>query len=1170
MKAIKKLSKVILIAMLCISITKTSFAAMETQDGLQVTLSTDKEEYEREEQITAILKVTNTNNTTINKVTLETFIPKGYSLTNYSPVSSKYIESLKSGETMTLSISLQAINETVIKSSDDSSEKISTEIKEDNLTPNTKDTSKIFIWIAVLLISLLGVILILKAGNKKIKKGISTMLIGIIFFNIIFETNIYANTIDVTQKQIYLKKNVLVGGTDIMLQASVTYAVLENDNIDSTNAYTITFESLGGSKVENQIVEEGRTIIKPISPTKNGCIFNGWYTDENYTDYFDFDERTINTDITLFARWFEYSNTMDEDSDGIPDVLEELLGTDKTNVDTDNDGLSDYIEINLLSMDPLREDTDSNGIPDSYEDSDNDGLTNLEEIRLGTNPMMNDSDNDGLDDAEELRNYSTDPQNADTDGDGVSDGKEIELGTDPLTAQGTFEVKVFAKEEDNVIVSVDTKLKGDLVETLSVTQVTNNNFFNEDMPGYIGAAYDFYVDGNFESATISFEFEPKLLLDENFVPVIYYFNESTQMIEALDTTIKGNIASAVVSHFSTYILLNKSEVEMVWDEEILPPGETDSNDSVIEIVYVIDYSASMNSNDPEYLRLDIVNQFIKKLRDNQDRASVVKFAAYATTLVPLSTDKEMLTNAVNGIVNASDNGCDSEAGTNGTDGLHAALEQLKNSDGDYKYIIFLTDGEDTTSSYSYDELIKVAVQYGVKIYSVGMGEADESLLTNIAASTDGKYYFASNVDIDDDSDENLMGIFNDIENNTIDRELDSNNDGISNYYTKLLCEGKIVLGTGKANPFSGISYELVQANDDYDGDGLKNGEEIIVTSNDTYVYVKMKSNPALIDSDGDGLYDNQSRTADITISNGKKIKSTIAPADPEPLTYNGPKGMWEYHIDQMTRGTISTEYSNGDGLEFLSYLPKPVADFVVESIVKLNDPLLDNEEFIRNIVMAVKWCSETAWRYSSIAQELSSSLGAYILNFISDNEGVAYHSQPDTWQRKFGYNEFYDNVFRVGSFMDFDKVVFNANGERYALWLWKGDYWNLHSGAEIGLYKYRTNNSSDNMELYDAIDFELPMKLSLYYYYTSKDIKQVFSWAPVIKQWWITGFNASEEFQNPKNTPMVSVGTIDFTEYESMFNGLKTAIDSDFKNFKDYVIFDEDNHTLWIMWDVRK
>ncbi|MEO5929909.1 MAG: hypothetical protein ABIR47_08245 [Candidatus Kapaibacterium sp.] len=58
-------------------------------------------------------------------------------------------------------------------------------------------------------------------------------------------------------------------------------------------------------------------------------------------------------------------------------------------------------------------------------DSDNDGLTNAAENRLGTNPNNPDTDGDGLTDAEEVNIYHTDPLKADTDNDGLSDGKEI-------------------------------------------------------------------------------------------------------------------------------------------------------------------------------------------------------------------------------------------------------------------------------------------------------------------------------------------------------------------------------------------------------------------------------------------------------------------------------------------------------------------------------------------------------------------------------------------------------------------------------------------------------------------------------------------------------------------------------------------------------------------------
>ena len=65
------------------------------------------------------------------------------------------------------------------------------------------------------------------------------------------------------------------------------------------------------------------------------------------------------------------------------------------------------------------------------DDADGDGLTNVEESELGTDPRLADSDHDGLSDSEEI-SYETDPLNKDTDGDGAKDGLEVRRGTDPL------------------------------------------------------------------------------------------------------------------------------------------------------------------------------------------------------------------------------------------------------------------------------------------------------------------------------------------------------------------------------------------------------------------------------------------------------------------------------------------------------------------------------------------------------------------------------------------------------------------------------------------------------------------------------------------------------------------------------------------------------------------
>lgn len=66
-------------------------------------------------------------------------------------------------------------------------------------------------------------------------------------------------------------------------------------------------------------------------------------------------------------------------------------------------------------------------------DYDGDGLDDLAEIALGTNPANRDSDGDGLEDNDELTVHNTDPTEADIDNDGLNDREEIfDYGTDPF------------------------------------------------------------------------------------------------------------------------------------------------------------------------------------------------------------------------------------------------------------------------------------------------------------------------------------------------------------------------------------------------------------------------------------------------------------------------------------------------------------------------------------------------------------------------------------------------------------------------------------------------------------------------------------------------------------------------------------------------------------------
>ena len=64
-------------------------------------------------------------------------------------------------------------------------------------------------------------------------------------------------------------------------------------------------------------------------------------------------------------------------------------------------------------------------------DRDHDGLTDEEEVDLGTDKTKADTDGDGLKDGDEQA-YNTNPLVKDTDGDGYNDNTEIQAGTDPL------------------------------------------------------------------------------------------------------------------------------------------------------------------------------------------------------------------------------------------------------------------------------------------------------------------------------------------------------------------------------------------------------------------------------------------------------------------------------------------------------------------------------------------------------------------------------------------------------------------------------------------------------------------------------------------------------------------------------------------------------------------
>ena len=123
---------------------------------------------------------------------------------------------------------------------------------------------------------------------------------------------------------------------------------------------------------------------------------------------------------------------LDTDGDGMPDDYEiangfNPLDPSDAGQDADSDGLTNLQEYQL-GTNPHNPDTDGDGIPDG------------QEVKLGTNPLDPDTDHDGLTDGQEIA-LGTNPLNPDTDGDGIPDGIEVRLGLNPLVPDATTTVQ---------------------------------------------------------------------------------------------------------------------------------------------------------------------------------------------------------------------------------------------------------------------------------------------------------------------------------------------------------------------------------------------------------------------------------------------------------------------------------------------------------------------------------------------------------------------------------------------------------------------------------------------------------------------------------------------------------------------------------------------------------
>lgn len=207
------------------------------------------------------------------------------------------------------------------------------------------------------------------------------------------------------------------------------------------------------------------------------------------------------------------------------------------------------------------------------------------------------------------------------------------------------------------------------------------------------------------------------------------------------------------------IILARPQTRNSWDSHTVEG---------IDIMLAMDVSTSMLAEDLKPNRMEaaksVAAEFIADRPD--DNIGLTIFAGEAFTQCPMTTDHSSLLNLLHNVrTDIAARGLISDGTAVGM-GLANAVSRLKNSKAKSKIVILLTDGSNNMGDISPMTSAQIAKSLGIRVYTIGVGtnkvapypmpvaggvqyvnipvEIDTKTLSDIAATTDGNFYRATN------------------------------------------------------------------------------------------------------------------------------------------------------------------------------------------------------------------------------------------------------------------------------------------------------------------------------------------------------------------------------------------------------------------------------------------
>ncbi len=561
---------------------------------------------------------------------------------------------------------------------------------------------------------------------------------------------------------------------------------------------------------------------------------------------------------------------------------------------------------------------------DPENDYDKDNLTNSIELSINTNGSVADSDSDGIIDGDE-EIYGTDPLDADTDRDGIIDGVEVLANLNPVSSstngKSDAELSVTHKipfDDGYLTIKGNANIYGANVEKLSLYSVEAN-------AGAYSAPYEFYCESEFDSAEISFKYNPGLLNAAGITPEnlhIYKFNPRTKEF----TDIGGKVNEEEESIFCS---IKENGVYLVGADHII--HTTIDENTKINIHLLIDNSGSMypssenyvsEENDVNFKRLSFATNLVSKLSDNTDVA-ITAFTFSFNTLTEFTNNKSDIINSINEIRTIGP-GYD---GTSVERALMLALNTFgEEAQGERNLIIMLTDGISTdTAGYKLDDILNSANAKNVTIMTISLGDdIDRELLQDIADGTGGNYFPISDANA-------LEGLYSTLiatmENDIVDEDMDGTPDSYSLYDTGFRAEDNgFKFNNFKSSTFESMDFGMATlARDWFKGKvvtkAAQSDDEVAYDFSNTTIDVTQPLNKVIlpsmtskyIDPDRylDFLSDGDTLKVDTKVFKEAKELGWII----KTVDYPGKSDNWtkaEYLVPNYAMGKIRVKYGDND------------------------------------------------------------------------------------------------------------------------------------------------------------------------------------------------------------------------------------------------------------------